>query len=124
MWHSSHLSLANAVVETMVEDFVLTARRQRVGRRVVIVAPRAAQRAVTHRDGGISLCGHDPGRGHSGGNGVLLARHGTVDLQLCWNSGTTQYWKAASLLFAIAVIATNFFADLLYHALDPRVRRT
>jgi ABC-type dipeptide/oligopeptide/nickel transport system permease component len=28
------------------------------------------------------------------------------------------------LIFAIAVIATNFVSDLLYRVLDPRVRRT
>ena len=32
--------------------------------------------------------------------------------------------EASFLIFAIAVIVTNFASDVLYRLLDPRVRRT
>lgn len=113
----------NAVVEAMVEDFVLTARAKGVGRRVVILR-HALRNALLPIVTAASLY-----------VGMILGGAIQVETVFSWpgmglliyNSVEQRDYpvlEGCFLLFAIAVIATNFLADLLYHALDPRVRRT
>lgn len=113
----------NALVEALTEDFVLTARAKGVGRRVVILR-HALRNAILPIVTAASLY-----------VGMILGGAIQVETVFSWpGMGLLVYnsveqrdypvLEGCFLLFAIAVIATNFFADLLYHALDPRVRRT
>jgi peptide/nickel transport system permease protein len=113
----------NALVEVMVEDFVLTARAKGVGRRAVLLR-HGLRNALLPIVTAAALYA-----------GLILGGAIQVETVFSWpgmglliyNSVEQRDYpvlEGCFLIFAIAVIAANFFADLLYHALDPRVRRT
>jgi len=113
----------NSLVDVLVEDYMLTARAKGLSRRV-IVWRHALRNAMLPIVTATALY-----------VGMILGGAIQVETVFSWpgmglliyNSvGQRDYpvLEGCFLLFAIAVIATNFVSDLLYRVLDPRVRRT
>jgi peptide/nickel transport system permease protein len=113
----------NALVETLQEDYLLTARAKGVGARLLLWR-HAMRNALLPIVTATALY-----------VGMILGGAIQVETVFSWpGMGLLTYnaveqrdypvLEGAFLLFAVAVIATNFAADLLYTALDPRVRRT
>jgi peptide/nickel transport system permease protein len=113
----------NTLVDVMVEDYVVTARAKGISRRAVIWR-HAFRNALLPIVTATALY-----------VGMILGGAIQVETVFSWpglglliyNSVIQRDYpvlEGCFLLFAIAVIATNFAADLLYRVLDPRVRRT
>ncbi|MGC1238864.1 MAG: ABC transporter permease [Acidimicrobiales bacterium] len=113
----------NSLVEAMVEDYMLTARAKGLSRRVILVR-HALRNALLPVVTTTALY-----------VGMILGGAIQVETVFSWpGMGLLTYnaveqrdypvLEACFLLFAIAVILTNFASDLLYHYLDPRVGRT
>lgn len=113
----------NSMVETMMEDYMLTARAKGMSR-YVILARHALRNALLPVVTATALY-----------VGMILGGAIQVETVFSWpGMGLLTYnaveqrdypvLEACFLLFALAVILTNFASDLLYHSLDPRVRRT
>ncbi len=112
----------NSLVEALGEDYVLTARAKGVPRRG-IVWRHALRNALLPIVTATALY-----------VGMILGGAIQVETVFSWpgmglliyNSVVQRDYpvlEACFLLFAVAVIATNFLADLLYRSLDARVRR-
>lgn len=112
----------SSLVEVMTEDYIVTARAKGLKRRVIVWrhGVRNALLPVTTATAlyiGMVLGGAIevetvfswPGMGLLTYNSVLQRDYPVLE--------------AAFLIFTVGVILTNFFADLLYRALDPRVRQ-
>jgi len=113
----------NTLVDVMVEDYMLTARAKGLSRRV-IVWRHALRNATLPIVTATALY-----------VGMILGGAIQVEAVFSWpGMGLLIYnavvqrdypvLEAGFLIFAVAVIATNFISDLLYQVLDPRVRRT
>ncbi len=113
----------NSLVEAMVEDYMLTARAKGLSRWVMLVR-HALRNALLPVVTATALY-----------VGMILGGAIQVETVFSWpgmglliyNSVEQRDYpvlEACFLLFAVAVILTNFLSDLLYHSLDPRVRRT
>ena len=113
----------NSLVDTLVEDYVLTARAKGVSRRA-IVWRHALRNALLPIVTATALY-----------VGMVLGGAIQVETVFSWpGMGLLIYnaveqrdypvLEASFLIFAIAVIVTNFASDVLYRLLDPRVRRT
>src|SRR5665213_64699 len=113
----------NTLVDVMVEDYMLTARAKGLSRRV-IVWRHALRNATLPIVTATALY-----------VGMILGGAIQVEAVFSWpGMGLLIYnavvqrdypvLEAGFLIFAAAVIATNFISDLLYQVLDPRVRRT
>jgi peptide/nickel transport system permease protein len=113
----------SSVVEVMAEDYMVTARAKGLRRRVLVWrhGVRNALLPVTTATAlyiGLVLGGAIevetvfswPGMGLLTYNSVLQRDYPVLE--------------ASFLIFTIGVIVTNFAADLLYRALDPRVRES
>jgi peptide/nickel transport system permease protein len=112
----------NSLVDVLVEDYVLTARAKGLSRRV-IVWRHALRNAMLPIVTATALY-----------VGMILGGAIQVETVFSWpgmglliyNSVVQRDYpvlEGCFLIFAIAVIATNFVSDLLYQVLDPRVRR-
>ncbi|NNN00523.1 MAG: ABC transporter permease [Acidimicrobiaceae bacterium] len=112
----------NTLVDVMVEDYMLTARAKGLSRRRIIWR-HALRNATLPIVTATALY-----------VGMILGGAIQVETVFSWpgmglliyNSVVQRDYpvlEAAFLIFAIAVIATNFISDLLYQVLDPRVRR-
>lgn len=113
----------NTLVDVLVEDYIVTARAKGL-RRHVIIWRHAVRNALLPVVTATALY-----------VGMILGGAIQVETVFSWPGlGLLTYnaveqrdypvLEGSFLLFAIAVIATNFFADLLYQALDARVRET
>lgn len=113
----------NSLVDVLVEDYMLTARAKGLSRRV-IVWRHALRNATLPIVTATALY-----------VGMVLGGAIQVETVFSWpgmglliyNSVVQRDYpvlEGCFLIFAIAVIATNFVSDLLYRVLDPRVRRT
>ncbi len=113
----------NSMVDVLVEDYMLTARAKGISERALIWR-QALRNALLPIVTAAALY-----------VGMLLGGAIQVETVFSWpgmglltyNSVTQRDYpvlEGSFLLFAIAVILTNFFSDVLYHLLDPRVRRT
>ncbi len=113
----------NSLVDTLVEDYVLTARAKGVSRRA-IVWRHALRNALLPIVTATALY-----------VGMVLGGAIQVETVFSWpGMGLLIYnaveqrdypvLEASFLIFAVAVIVTNFASDVLYRLLDPRVRRT
>jgi len=113
----------NSLVDVLVEDYMLTARAKGLSRRVIIWR-HALRNALLPIVTATALY-----------VGMVLGGAIQVETVFSWpgmglliyNSVEQRDYpvlEGCFLLFAIAVIATNFISDLLYQVLDPRVRRT
>jgi peptide/nickel transport system permease protein len=111
----------SALVDVMNEDYMLTARAKGLRRRVIVWrhGVRNAMLPIVTATAlyiGMVLGGAIevetvfswPGMGLLTYNSVLQRDYPVLE--------------AAFLVFTVGVILANFIADLLYHALDPRVR--
>jgi peptide/nickel transport system permease protein len=113
----------NSLVDVLVEDYMLTARAKGLSRRV-IVWRHALRNAMLPIVTATALY-----------VGMILGGAIQVETVFSWpGMGLLTYnsvvqrdypvLEGSFLIFAIAVIATNFVSDLLYRVLDARVRRT
>jgi peptide/nickel transport system permease protein len=113
----------NTLVDVTVEDYMLTARAKGLSRRVIIWR-HALRNAMLPIVTATALY-----------VGMILGGAIQVETVFSWpgmglliyNSVVQRDYpvlEGSFLIFAIAVIATNFISDLLYRVLDPRVRRT
>ena len=113
----------NTLVDVMVEDYMLTARAKGLSRRV-IVWRHALRNAMLPIVTATALY-----------VGMILGGASQVEAVFSWpgmglliyNSVVQRDYpvlEGSFLIFAIAVIATNFISDLLYRVLDARVRRS
>ena len=113
----------NTLVDVMVEDYMLTARAKGLSRRV-IVWRHALRNAMLPIVTATALY-----------VGMILGGAIQVETVFSWpgmglliyNSVVQRDYpvlEGSFLIFAIAVIATNFISDLLYRVLDARVRRS
>lgn len=113
----------SSLVDVMTEDYMLTARAKGVSRRVVVWrhGVRNAMLPIMTATAlylGLVLGGAIqvetvfswPGLGLLTYNAVLQRDYPVLE--------------AAFLIFAVGVILANFASDLIYRALDPRVRQT
>lgn len=116
------LGMRNMMITTLTEDYVLMAKAKGLPERRVMLA-YAARNAILPNITGFALSlGFVVG-------GALLTEIvfsypgiGFALLQAVQNSDFALL-QAIFLIIAIAVIAANFLADLVYVALDPRVRQ-
>lgn len=116
------LGMRNMMITTLTEDYVLMAKAKGLPERRVMLA-YAARNAILPNITGFALSlGFVVG-------GALLTEIvfsypgiGFALLQAVQNSDFALL-QAIFLIIAIAVIAANFIADLVYVALDPRVRQ-
>lgn len=113
----------NTLVDVMVEDYMLTARAKGLSRRVIIWR-HALRNAMLPIVTATALY-----------VGMILGGAIQVETVFSWpgmglliyNSVVQRDYpvlEGSFLIFAIAVIATNFISDLLYRVLDARVRRS
>jgi peptide/nickel transport system permease protein len=113
----------NAMAEAMVEDYMLTARAKGVGARLLLWR-HALRNALLPVATATALY-----------VGMILGGAIQVETVFSWpGMGLLVYnsveqrdypvLEASFLIFALAVILTNFAADLFYTVLDPRVQRT
>lgn len=113
----------NTLVDVMVEDYMLTARAKGLSRRVIIWR-HALRNAMLPIVTATALY-----------VGMILGGAIQVETVFSWpgmglliyNSVVQRDYpvlEGSFLIFAIAVIATNFVSDLLYRVLDARVRRS
>ncbi len=113
----------NTLVDVLVEDYVVTARAKGLSRRRVVWghALRNAMLPVMTATGlyvGMILGGAIQVETVFSWPGMGLLIYNSVEQR------DYPVLEGCFFLFAIAVIATNFISDLLYHLLDARVRRT
>lgn len=113
----------NTLVDVLVEDYVVTARAKGLSRRRVVWghALRNAMLPVMTAAGlyvGMILGGAIQVETVFSWPGMGLLIYNSVEQR------DYPVLEGCFFLFAIAVIATNFIADLLYRLLDARVRRT
>ncbi len=113
----------NTLVDVLVEDYVVTARAKGLSRRRVVWghAVRNAMLPVITAAGlyvGMILGGAIQVETVFSWPGMGLLIYNSVEQR------DYPVLEGCFFLFAIAVIVTNFIADLLYHLLDARVRRT
>ena len=113
----------NTLVDVLVEDYVVTARAKGLSRRRVVWghALRNAMLPVMTAAGlyvGMILGGAIQVETVFSWPGMGLLIYNSVEQR------DYPVLEGCFFLFAIAVIATNFISDLLYHLLDARVRRT
>lgn len=113
----------NSLVDVLVEDYVVTARAKGLSRRKIIWghALRNAMLPVITATGlyvGMILGGAIQVETVFSWPGMGLLIYNSVEQR------DYPVLEGCFLLFAIAVIATNFISDLLYQVLDARVRRT
>jgi peptide/nickel transport system permease protein len=113
----------NAMVDVLTKDYMLTARAKGLSRRA-LVWRQAFRNALLPIVTATALY-----------VGMLLGGAIQVETVFSWpgmglliyNSVDQRDYpvlEASFLIFAIAVILTNFLADVLYRVLDPRVRQT
>ncbi len=113
----------SSLVDVMSEDYMTTARAKGLGRRVVVLR-HGLRNALLPIVTAAALY-----------VGLIFGGAIQVETVFSWpGMGLLTYksvlqrdypvLEGAFLIFAVAVILANFISDLLYRALDPRVRRT
>lgn len=113
----------SSLVDVMSEDFMTTARAKGLGRRVVVLR-HGLRNALLPIVTATALY-----------VGLIFGGAIQVETVFSWPGMGLLTYKAvlqrdypvlegAFLIFAVAVIVANFASDLIYRALDPRVRRT
>jgi ABC-type dipeptide/oligopeptide/nickel transport systems, permease components len=114
------LVVRSSMLETLGEDYVLTARAKGLPTRRIVWRPRRAQRAAA--DGHADRAG---ARLHRGGALLVEVIFSWPGIGLAMYSAIGQrdypMLQGGFLILTVSVILLNFLADLLYFRLDPRI---
>ena len=110
------------MLETLGEDYVLTARAKGLPQRRIVVESCAAQRDAPDRDAHRALRSGTSSPALIAVEIVLLvAGHRAARFQAAVLDRDYPMLQGAFLLLTLSVVSFNFVADLLYFKLDPRI---